>query len=76
MIYPDFDIIIKFDKPGVRYSFNGGERWLSTANKWNEVPVMIQHIINRYAIYNVLNPLAHTLSSVSIQQRSKQICKP
>lgn len=56
MIYPDFDIIIKFDKPGVRYSFNGGERWLSVANKWNELPVMIQQIINRYAIYNVLNP--------------------
>jgi hypothetical protein len=56
MIYPNFDIIIKFDKPGVYYSFNGGDRWLSTANKWNEVSVMIQQIINRYAIYHVLNP--------------------
>src|SRR5574339_48437 len=55
-IYPDFDIIIQFDQPGVCYSFNGGESWLHTANKWNEVPVMIRHIVNRYAIYHVLNP--------------------
>lgn len=54
--YPDFDIIIKFDESGVRYSFNGGQNWLHTANKWNEIPVMIRHIINRYAIYQVLNP--------------------
>lgn len=50
------DIVIKFDQPGIRYSFNGGKSWLRTANRWNEVPVMIRQVVNRYAIYHVLNP--------------------
>jgi hypothetical protein len=56
MVYPNFDIIIKFDQSGVSYSHNGGESWLRTANKWNKTEVMIQHIINRFAVYQVLNP--------------------
>lgn len=54
--YPDFDIIIKFDEPGVRYSHNGGGFWYHTANRWNSLDRMIQNIVNRYAIYYVLNP--------------------
>jgi hypothetical protein len=56
MTYPNFDIIIKFDEPGVRYSHNGGKTWLHTANRWNTLDWIIRHIVNRYAVYHVLNP--------------------
>ena len=52
----DFDIIIKFDQPGVRYSFDGGKNWLHIANRWDTYSVVIKQIVNTFAVYKILNP--------------------
>jgi hypothetical protein len=56
MIYPNFDIIIQFDQPGIRWSHNGGETWQCSGNSWNTIDWTIRHIVNKFAIYHVLDP--------------------
>lgn len=60
MSYPDFDIIIKFGKFDkaygyLHYTLDGGNNWIHT-NLYNDPHIVVQGIINRFAIFTVLNP--------------------
>lgn len=54
--YPETDIIIQFDQPGIRWSHTGGQRWLISGNSWNTIDWIIRHIVNKWTVYHVLNP--------------------
>lgn len=54
--YPETDIIIQFEQPGIRWSHTGGKTWCYSANSWNTIDWIIRHIVNKWAIYHVLDP--------------------